>query len=317
MRKKNAKWNSDRPLRAGLPPLDLLRGFEAAARHLSFSAAARDLFLTQSAISRQIIALEESLGVELFRRGHRSLALTEAGEVLYGATREVLERLRNVTARLRAPQAKPRVTLTTVPGFASLWLIPRLEGFARVAPDVDVRISVSHALLDLDQDHIDLAVRYCSPAAGVGRILFEEQFLPVCAPSLLTDAHPPLRSVADLARHTFLDMATHGSGAPLLEWDLWLRSVQSAGLRPARTVSFSHYDAVITAASAGQGIAIGRLPLISRYLEDGRLVAPFAGAQSSTKAYLLLESSSAVGNPAAGQFAAWLLEESRTALGVA
>jgi LysR family glycine cleavage system transcriptional activator len=297
--------------RDSLPPLDLLRGFHAAARHLNFSRAAEDLFVTQSAISRQISALEESLGVALFLRAHRTLVLTPQGEELFAATSDILERLRRVTARVRTPLTQERVTLTTVPGFASLWLIPRLARFADIAPLVDVRISVNHHLSDLEQDQIDLAVRYCSPRGVAGRILFEEQFLPVCAPQLMRDPKVPLASIADLAQFTFLDLAATEESAALVEWNLWLRSVDAAELRPKRTISFSQYDGVIAAALAGQGVAIGRLPIINEYLADGRLVAPFARAEASTKAYVLIESPDAKNNPAAQSFITWLLEETR------
>ncbi len=297
-----------------LPPLDLLRGFEAAARHLSFSRAAKELFLTQSAISRQIINLEEKLGTSLFVRAHRTLALTPAGQDLYAASVEALERIREVTARIRAPLLRPRVTLTTVPGFASLWLIPRLARFARIAPLVDVRISVSLELVDLEHDEVDIAVRYCTPQGMRGQILFEEHFEPVCAPDLARDSQLPLGSIADLARHTFLDLAPMEASAALVDWDLWLRSVSAPEIRPARTLSFSHYDEVIAAAIAGQGVAIGRLPLINEYLADGRLLAPFSKARSSAKAYVLVESSHAANNPAAQLFASWLREETGHAL---
>ncbi len=297
--------------RDALPPLDLLRSFEAVARRLSISRAAEDLFVTQSAVSRQIAALEASLGTALFERAHRTLVLTPAGRELLAATSEALQGLRRATARIRAPLQKQQVTLTTVAGFASLWLIPRLDRFARVAPEVDVRISVSMAVADLELEQIDLAVRYCSPRLAGSRLLFEEQFLPVCSPALLADGDRRIASVEDLERHTFLDLAANANGGTLVDWALWLRSVGALETRPARTLSFSQYDSVIAAAVAGQGVAIGRLPIINEYLADGRLVAPFAPAQASTKAYMIVESSRITTNPAARAFIEWLVSETR------
>ncbi|MGA2549740.1 MAG: LysR substrate-binding domain-containing protein [Burkholderiaceae bacterium] len=292
-----------------MPPLELLPGFEAAARLLSFSRAAEELFVTQSAVSRQIKTLEDSLGVELFVRGHRSLSLTPGGRELLAVTRGVLDQLREVTAHLRPGEDRHSVTVTTVPGFASLWLIPRLARFAAVAPLVDVRISVSHQLVDLEHEDVDLAVRYCSPYAGVAAVLFEDQFQPVCAPALAEDSARPLREIPDLARHAFLELNDVAGRTALLDWALWLRAVGHPAVVPQRTLSFSHYDSVITAALAGQGIAMGRLPLVDHYLRDGSLVAPFANVHASTKAYCLVVSSRSRMNPAATRFIEWLLEE--------
>jgi DNA-binding transcriptional LysR family regulator len=290
-------------------PLDLLPGFEAAARLLSFSRAAEELSLTQSAISRQIKALEEEIGTDLFVRGHRSLALTQAGQELQIAATEVLARMREVILRLQPGTERFRVTVTTVPGFASLWLIPRLANFAVLAPQVDVRIAVSHQLVDLERDQIDLAVRYCSPKSAVGPILFEEQFQPVCAPELCRDPDHPLREISDLCRHPFLEQAEDTGPQALLDWKLWLRSVGHPDLAPLRTISFSQYDSVIAAALAGQGVAMGRLPLINGYLREGRLVAPFSDLYSSTKAYCLVRSRYGAQNAAAEEFCTWLIAE--------
>src|SRR6185295_15691451 len=137
--------------RFNLPPLDLIQGFEAAARNLSFTKAADELFITQSAVSRQIRALEEHLGVTLFERRPRALVLTEAGRTLQRAAGELLERLQQVTDGLRADRAAPQLTVTTTNGFASLWLIPRLRGFTAMHPTVDVRISATYKTINLER----------------------------------------------------------------------------------------------------------------------------------------------------------------------
>src|SRR5258706_422852 len=161
MRKSNANKQPR------LPSLDLLKGFEAAARLLSFTKAGEELYLSQSAVSRQIQELEEQLGVRLFERRHRALALTEAGQTLHAAAAQALATMRAVTDRLRAGPGRQTLPVTTTQSFASLWLIPRLAGFTRMHPELDVRISAETRVLDLERDGLDLAIRH-GPATMVG-----------------------------------------------------------------------------------------------------------------------------------------------------
>src|SRR5207302_4801839 len=181
------------PKRYNLPPLAFFQGFEAAARTLSFTKAAEELFITQSAVSRQIKALEDHLGVRLFERRPRALALTESGQALHRISADVLERLQAATDQLRAVNRTRQLSITTTTGFASLWLIPRLQRFTAAHPDVDVRISATIDALNLERSLIDLAIRYCKPDSvpkGTAR-LFGEEVVPVCSKVLLRDrAHP-------------------------------------------------------------------------------------------------------------------------------
>src|ERR1700756_1741344 len=146
-----------------LPPLGCFQGFEAAARNLSFTKAAGELVITQSAVSRQIKALEDYLGVALFERQPRSLVLTDSGQTLYRVATDVLERLQSATDRLKGESRTRQLAVTTTTGFASLWLIPRLRRFTSLHPDIDVRISATIEMLNLERSLIDLAVRYCRP----------------------------------------------------------------------------------------------------------------------------------------------------------
>ncbi len=299
----------DRPSR--LPSLDLLLSFDAAARTLSFTKAGAERFVTQSAISRQIRTLEEALGVELFRRGHRSLELTPEGASLHAACEVALARLRTTIEQLRSPNARQIVTLTTTPGLAALWLIPRLARFTGANPGVDVRIDASLATRHFDRDGIDVAVRYGPAATSAGTKLFEEEVMPVCAPSLLA-AGPPLRRPEDLARHTLLriDLRATGSSVDALsEWQPWLTAVGQAGLEPRAELTFSNYDAVVSAAIHGQGVALGRRPLVNELLADGRLVAPIAGAMSSARAYFLIVAPRSQTRPQVQALHRWLLDE--------
>ncbi len=221
-----------------LPPLAQLEAFEAAARHLSFTRAADELALTQSAVSRQIAALESFFGVPLFQRLHRALRLSDAGQVLQRAVLEVLQQLHEVSGALRGPTRLKTVVVTTTAGFAGLWLIPRLAGFTESRPDVDVRISASNTVMNLNRDGIDVAIRYdTEEGAGTqGVRLFGEVVLPVCSPRLLRDARRALKAPQDLRHHCMLHMDT-GPGSQLLEWPMWLRAMKIDALKPASVLA--------------------------------------------------------------------------------
>ena len=295
--------------RSELPRLELLRSFDAAARHLSFTRAADELALTQSAVSRQIQQMEEGLGVALFERRHRALALTEAGRTMHRAVGDCLERLRDAAASVRASTQARRIAVTTTPGFASLWLIPRLARFAQSHPQVDVRLSATNDQLDLVRSQIDVAVRFCPTRDGQGEPLFEETVMPVCAPQLLRDRRRPLRTPADLVHHTLLAMEMPQDTTPTADWSPWFQVMGLPEMRTQNTLRFSQYADAVAAAVAGQGVAIGRLPLVGELLREGRLVAPLRGRQSSQRAYFVIASPRAVDNPDAQDFMHWLRKE--------
>jgi DNA-binding transcriptional LysR family regulator len=291
-----------------LPPLDLLAAFEAAARHLSFTRAGAERFVTQSAISRQMRALEDELGVALFKRRHRALSLTEHGLKLQQTCSATLGQLRATIAEIRAPSRREVLSLTTTPGLASLWLIPRLPQFTRVHPGIDVRLDASFEQRDLQHDGFDLAIRYGRVGATEGRALFPEAMHPVCAPKLLRGG-PPLKKPADLRFHTLLQVSGMGGTGMPLEWDPWLQAVGLPDLQPASTLSFSGYGEAIAAALAGQGVAMGRRPLVDALLRRRQLVAPFKDATASSRAYFLVIDAAARARPAVRELEAWLLAE--------
>lgn len=254
--------------------LDLLRGFCAAARHLSFTRAAQELFVTQPAISREVRTLEEQIGKPLFRRVGRALELTEAGRELYRAVDEGLGLIDAATMRIAG--AGRSLSVTTTVAFASTWLVPRLPRFTAAHPEIDMRLVATNDAVDLEREHVDFAIRFVHgpKATHAGEKLFDYLQFPVCAPALAADPSCPLRTADDLKRHVLLDFETVLYGRPWYDWDQWFGAM---GVRRPRTsgwLRFSHYDQVIDAAQRGSGVAVGKLPHLSSHLEAGVLVAP-------------------------------------------
>jgi DNA-binding transcriptional LysR family regulator len=299
--------------RYSLPPLGFIQGFEAAARTLSFTKAAEELFITQSAVSRQIKTLEEHLGVALFERRTRALALTESGHALYRVATDVLERLQAASDQLRASARARQLALTTTTSFASLWLIPRLQRFTSLHPDIDVRISATTEVLNLERSLIDLAIRYCrfeDVPEGALR-LFGEEVVAVCSRTLLRDRSRPLRRPEDLSHHVLLHIDYPGAVPMFLDWDTWLTALGIGDLKPAGAVHFSQYEQMIQAAISGQGVALGRQPLLDQQLKSGELVAPFQKSVTGSRGYFIIESRQGAAKPHVRQFAAWLQDETR------
>ncbi len=291
-----------------LPGLDLLKGFEAAARHLSFTKAGGELFLTQSAISRQVQALEEQLGVKLFQRRTRSLLLTDEGQRYYKAVRAALDDLRAATASVRKDAGAAVLTVSTTVTFASLWLVPKLAGFQSAQPAAQVRLVAENRMQDLDREGIDIAVRYCPPAsAGRGATkLFGERVLPVVSPRVA--ARLKLERPEDLARAVLLEY----DGVPhtvWLTWPVWFETMKVPMPRPAGTLQFTQYHQIIQAAVAGQGVALGRVPLVDQLLRTKELVAPFGRTRTTaaeSRAYYVVVNPRAAGRPEVAAFVSWL-----------
>ncbi|WP_338768729.1 LysR substrate-binding domain-containing protein [Massilia sp. METH4] len=267
-----------------LPPLDALRGFVAAARRLSITAAAQDLCLTQSAVSRQIQALEERLGTALFVRGNRAIALTDAGRQLFELASPWMDQLADLVDTLKHAVPRP-VTISASIGVAALWILPRLGAFQAAHADVDIRMATSNRLMDLRTDGVDLVIRYAPPSSVPADALrlFDEDVVPVASPALAATA---FASPEALARQVLLDL--DDAGHAFLHWAPWL---QRHGLpnRPQATLRFNQYDQVIQAAIEGNGVALGRLALVLPMLKDGRLVAQMERRTHADHAYWLLQ----------------------------
>jgi DNA-binding transcriptional LysR family regulator len=296
---------------ARLPSLDLLQGFEAAARLLSFTRAGDELHLTQSAVSRQMQELEAQLGVKLFERRHRALALTDAGQQFYASASQVLATMRAATDRLRAQAGRGTLSVTTTHSFAALWLIPRLAGFTRGHPGVDVRIAADTRVQDLERDGLDVAIRH-GPASLAGpnaERLFGERVFPVCSPKLLKDARRPLAKPADLRHHVLLQYDDPDVRHPWLHWRTWLEVERLEELKPAGRLSFSGYEQIIAAAIAGHGVALGRSPLLNDAIRAGELAAPFKRTADPARAYYAVVSPNAAERVEVRDFVAWLKRE--------
>ena len=302
-----------------LPSLDFLKGFEAAGRRLSFTRAAEELFLTQSALSREIQALEAALGVSLFERRHRALALTPAGAALHRAVTENLRALASAVEAARSRERDPGLTLSTTVSFASLWVIPRLPNFRLRHPDVEVYVAADDRLVDLGRGDVDIAVRYLPDAAapeGAVR-LFGERMLPVASARLARRKSARLARPADLAHHVLLHLDDPEGRMPWLDWRSWLSANGEPGLKPAGSLRFKLYDQVIQAAVGDQGVALGRVPLIAEYLRDGRLVAPFPKRYDSARGYFAIVAPHAADRSDVAAFVTWLRDEATAELATA
>jgi LysR family glycine cleavage system transcriptional activator len=298
------------PSRA-LPPLDLLRGFEAAARHLSFTKAAAELFLTQSAVSRQIQALEESLGLPLFERRHKALVLTEAGEAYYRSVAQTLDQLREATRRLRAARTGHVLTVTTTVSFAALWLVPRLARFRKEHPRVDVRITATHEVVDLEREGIDLAIRDVAlnrvPPGAV--FLVGEHLAAMCSPAYVKESRRmklPLERPQDLRQHVLLNLHDAARRWPWLSWAAWFEAMGVEEPVPAGTLIFDQYDQVMHAAVHGQGVALGRMTLGAQMIRDKQLVALFGQQQRLARGFHAIYARGAENRAEARQFVDWL-----------
>lgn len=294
--------------RERLPPLTAVRYFEAAARHLSFTKAAQELSVTHSAISHQIKALEEWLGVPLFRRLNRALALTEAGQAYLAPVREAFDRLADGTRAVRARDQAGALTVSTMPSFAAKWLVPRLRSFREAHPDIDVRLSATEKLVDLVRDSdVDCAIRYGRGPTWPGcdsELLIDEDFSPVCSPKLL-EGPIPLTTPQDLAEHTLLQ--DYDWRVDL--WDRWLLAagVTLAARRPA--LSFNSSNLMIQAAIDGLGVALSQNVLCGDDLAAGRLVRPFRLSVASDAGYHIVVPKTAAALPKVVAFRSWLIGE--------
>lgn len=287
-----------------LPPLNALKAFEAAARHLSFTRASEELFVTQAAVSHQIKSLEEFLGMKLFLRKNRTLLLTEEGQSYYLDIKDIFASLHDATKRLHAMGAKGSITVALPPSFAVQWLVPKLSDFSTKHPDIDVRIKAVDSDGGFLTDDVDLAIYY-----GKGRWsglhadkLYSEYLTPVCSPMLL-QSDKPLDKLDDLRYHQLL----HDVSREL--WKTWIRHFNVLGVNVNQGPIFSHSMLILQAAALGQGIALVDSALARPEIALGRLICPFEERLVTQKAYYLVCRESHVELGKIQAFKDWLLDQ--------
>jgi LysR family transcriptional regulator, glycine cleavage system transcriptional activator len=266
-----------------LPPLNAIRAFEAAARRGGFQAAGVELNVSANAVGRLVKVLEDWLGVALFRRLPRGVAVTEAGRGYLGRVETLLDQLAEATADLQRLETSKVLTVSGGPSFVARWLVPRLGRLTERHPDLEVRMLASAPLTDFEREEIDVAIRHgCGTYEGLrSDLLMREDFYPVCSPTLLARG-PRLREPADLSQHVLLhqkyvllhyEWDQHISDQ--LDWACWLAAIGVSGIDAQRGLRFSFSHMTLQAAAAGQGVALASSAYLADDLATGRLVRPF------------------------------------------
>jgi LysR family transcriptional regulator, glycine cleavage system transcriptional activator len=288
-----------------------LRGFEAAARHMSLTRAAQELNLTQSAVSRQVQGLEDELGVALFARKAREIVLTPAGREWLPQLQTLLRQLDGSVERIRREAHSPRVTISTFASFASLWLIPRLGDFRALRPNVDIDLGATDRIVDLDSEDIDLAIRYLprESAPSNAELLFEEVLFPLVSPTYL-QGPKKLASLADLDAHTLIEAKAGGVAEVRSQWSEFFASLGLKHIKGAGEIRFDFIAQTMMAAERGQGVALGRTYGGDLYMK-GELVRPFDVAVSTGAGCFLVVSPRVAERAEAKFFVEWLRSEAQ------
>ena len=299
----------DRPL-GRLPPLNALRAFVASARHLSFSRAAEELFVTPAAVSQQVKLLEDHLGRVLFRRTNRSLLLTDEGQALLPRLLESFVLMGEALAGLEAMDDTGILTVSMAPSFAAKWLVPRLESFQALHPEIDVRVTASMNLVAFSDDGVDCAIRYGLgqyPGLVVERLL-SESVVPVCSPELLGGRQARL-TPAFLKGITLLHDDSPEQDASCPNWGMWLKAARIEGIEARRGLHFNQASLVLEAAISGRGAALAKTQLAGDDLRRGRLVRLFEVSQPVAFAYYFVCPAAKAGQRKVALFREWIMRE--------
>jgi LysR family glycine cleavage system transcriptional activator len=291
-------------------PLNALRAFESAARHLSFVAAAEELSVTPAAVSHQIKKLEEYLGVSLFRRRTRGLVLVEAGQLLSKELHPVFLNLDQAMEHVMEADRGGSLALSVAPTFAAMWLIPRLQNFYSLHPDIDVRISTSLGLVDFQRDDFDAAIRLGHGQwSGLEAIkLFDESVIPMCSPRLL-EGQNAIRKPADLKKHILLHNHSMDFDPNAPTWQTWLEETGTRGVDVSRGMHFSLPDHGLQAAIDGAGVVLGWRFLSAKDVEAGRVVELFDAAIPLGSTFYLVYPEAQSRRPNIAALRNWILEE--------
>jgi len=292
-----------------LPPLNAIRAFEAAARHLSFTRAADELNVTPAAISHQVKGLEDWFGIKLFQRRNREILMTEPGQLLLPGVRDALDLLESSVQRITSNDGGNELRVTCMPSFASKWLIPRLAHFRERHPEIDVLLSTGEGLVDLEVEPFDIGIRSGGgnyPGLSIHRLVDDTVF-PVCSPALL-NGPSPLRRPDDLARHTLLH-DDYPSG-----WAEWLVAAGVSGVDAKKGPMFDNSAMLLQAAVEGMGVAMARHVLAFEDLQAGRLIRPFPITLASNFAYFLVHLPRVAEQAKIAAFRNWVIEEAQSYL---
>ena len=293
-----------------LPSLSLLQAFEVVARCRSFTLAADELCLTQSAVSRQIRALEDQLGLILFRRLHRAIELTADGQQLWDSVTRGLEEITGCVGRLRAATETPQITVAASVAFSYFWLMPRLEKFSARHPDIDLRVLATDQMINPRQEGVDVAILYGSGKLDGVRtqLLFGEKVYPVCSPAYLRD-HPELRTASDMLDQTLLHLDGGGNIWGAVDWRVWMMAQGVTGQPVRRGVRLNSYPMILQAAEAGRGVALGWSYITDAMLAEGRLVCPVDKALVTQENYYVSALEKAADSFATSAFLNWIMGE--------
>jgi len=297
------------------PGLRSMRAFAAAGRLMSFSKAAEELGVTPAAISHQIKEIEDLLGVAVFVRTSRSMALTREGEILLTACSESLEMMSRAIKRLKRLENKNQLKVSASPSFAAKWLVPRLDEFLAIAPGADVRIDVTNVTIDFEREDIDIAIRFGNGNyPGLDSILlFHDSVFPVCSPSIITKENP-LKTPRDLLKHKIIHLDWEGHGGTWPNWKMWMTAAGINDFDDKSGLHFAQTSFAVQAAIDGMGVALGDSSLVADDLEAGRLVKPFELALRAPPqfAYYVVFPQNQAPNPLVTLFRDWVLKEARS-----
>lgn len=298
-------------LASKLPPLKSLVAFEAVARHLSLTRAGEELRISREAVSRHIRVLEEHLGVKLFDRLHRAVALTPAGVKIQRVVRESLENIAYVAGAVSRPALPFKITVASTIAISSFWLTPRLARFREQQANIEIHVAISDQPRDMNADEIDVGLRYGDGKwSGLESIhLFDINSFPVCSPGYLENS-PPLNESADLLQHTLinLDGSTHSTE----DWSWWLNEQNIRVPAAFRMHGLDSYDNVMQLALQGEGVALGFSGLVTELLADGRLVRPIDASQTRSQAVYLVKPATTPTTPKVQSFIDWIVAEANT-----
>jgi LysR family glycine cleavage system transcriptional activator len=288
-----------------LPPLNALRAFEAAARHLSFTKASDELCVTQGAVSRHIAGLERELGTPLFLRRHRAVELTVKGSAFFHALRDAFDRIEDAARQAQPPAAGKTLRIKLPPTFAIRWAVPRLARLHALDRTIDVQITTSHAHVDFEREEVDVAIHSGRepPSGVVAKRLFGETLLPVCSPALLTGSRI-LKSPTDLAGHVLL-CSLHRPD----DWPTWIAAAGLSGIDGNNGLKFENSSLAYQAAIDRLGVAMAQKVLVAEDLAAGRLVAPFGLEVETDGGYFLSYPRRSTMPETVRLFERWICEE--------